>query len=329
MLVVCWIKDGILMCKKMRQVWKKQYQQLRVQIWQQITPRYQIAGETMTNVITLENISLVDGMTIALQADTSKFWSRIDRDSNPIGAAKEALDPFCQFKVTVLPNNKITLQADNALFLSRINRGANLDPVEATKKVADVFCQFKVTVLPNNKITLQADNDLFLSRINRGANLDPIEATKKVADAFCQFKVIVITTNPAPRATIHTDSQFQAILQAQKDAEQAAKTAQQAATDAQTAQGAAETAAKAAQQVATDLLVQPPIRPTPIQSPPIQPTPSQASIVPDLPFNNDIDNWSIISGLFGIGSTLTPPTHLTTPVNQAEVNSETIPLARN
>ncbi len=237
----------------------------------------------MSNTITLESITLVDGMTIALQAD-------------------------------------------NSLFLSRINRG-NQNPIEATKQSSDPFCQFKVTVLPNNQITLQADNSLFLSRINRG-DQNPIEAAKQNPDPFCQFKVAVVPTSPANNQTASIEAQLQSIIQAKNDAEQAAKTAQQAATDAQAAQNAAETAAKVAQQVATDLKVQPPSQSTSSQ-PSTQSSNLPSTATLNQPINIDVDNWSIISGLFGIVVTSLPTADFVVPDNGGGANSGAIPLTKS
>jgi hypothetical protein len=74
--------------------------------------------------------------------------SRIRRsgDIDPIEAAKDSIDPFCQFTVTTLANGKILLQGDTGKYLSRIRRGG-IDAIEVAKLPSDVFCQFGLTVL--------------------------------------------------------------------------------------------------------------------------------------------------------------------------------------
>lgn len=142
--------------------------------------------------------SLKTGDTISLQGDTGKYVSRINRGStDPAEVAKESIDPYSKFKVTVLDGGKIALQADNGKYLSRINRdgGANqYNPVEAAKDSIDPYSQFKVTVFDGGRIALQADNGKYLSRINRdgGANkYNPLEAAKDTIDPpFTQFKIV-------------------------------------------------------------------------------------------------------------------------------------------
>jgi len=75
------------------------------------------------------------------------YLSRIARgDTNPIEAAKESIDVYSQFKVTILANSQIALQADSDLYLSRIARG-DTNPIEAAKESIDGYSQFKVILL--------------------------------------------------------------------------------------------------------------------------------------------------------------------------------------
>jgi hypothetical protein len=138
--------------------------------------------------------SLKTGDTISLQGDTGKYVSRINRGSaDPAEVAKESIDPYSQFKVTVLEGGKIALQSDTGKYLSRINRGST-NPVEAAKDSIDPYSQFKVTVFDGGRIALQADNGKYLSRINRdgGANkYNPLEAAKDNNDPpFTLFKIV-------------------------------------------------------------------------------------------------------------------------------------------
>ena len=128
------------------------------------------------------------GEVIALQSDTGKFLSRISRSGlDPVEAAKDAVDAFSRFRVTVLEDGKVALAADNGQWLSRIRRSGN-DPVEAATATIDAFSRFTVTKLDENTVALQADNGMYLSRIRRGA-LDPIEAANATIDTFSRFRI--------------------------------------------------------------------------------------------------------------------------------------------
>ncbi len=88
------------------------------------------------------------GDTISLKGDNDKYLNRIIRGNlDPIEAmeaAKDSIDAYSQFNVTVLADGKIVLKADNDKYLSRINRG-RINPIEATKNTSDVFFQCVVS----------------------------------------------------------------------------------------------------------------------------------------------------------------------------------------
>ncbi len=52
-------------------------------------------------------MKVLDGGKIALQSDNGRFLSRINYGGaggqNPIEAAKDAIDPYSQFQVEILP----------------------------------------------------------------------------------------------------------------------------------------------------------------------------------------------------------------------------------
>ena len=128
------------------------------------------------------------GEIIALQSDTGKFLSRVSRSGlDPVEAAKDVIDAFSRFRVTVLEDGKVALAADNGQWLGRIRRSGN-DPVEAAAAGIDAFSRFTVTRLDEQTVALQADNGLYLSRIKRG-DLDPIEAAKATIDTFSRFRI--------------------------------------------------------------------------------------------------------------------------------------------
>ncbi|MEH1828312.1 MAG: hypothetical protein V7L22_23760 [Nostoc sp.] len=141
-------------------------------------------------------VSLKTGDTIALRSDTGKYLSRINRGSvNPAEAAKDAIDPYSKFKVTVLDGNKVALQADTGKYLSRINYTSNgRNTIEAAKDTVDPYSQFNVKVLDGGKIALQSDTGKFLSRINYGGagGQNPIEAAKDAIDPYSQFQVEIL-----------------------------------------------------------------------------------------------------------------------------------------
>jgi hypothetical protein len=146
----------------------------------------------MSNIVIPLLQYLKTGDTIAIQADTGLYFSRVANKENSIKAAKTSIDEDAKFKVTVIANNQIALQADTGLYLSRINRG-NIDPIEAAKGSIDVFSIFTLTSFDNGLISLRADNGRYLSRINYDGKIDgdnPIEAAKGDIDVFCQFKII-------------------------------------------------------------------------------------------------------------------------------------------
>ena len=145
--------------------------------------------EIVSKLVISPSLSINTGDTIAIQADDGLYLSRIARgDENPIEAAKDSIDVYSQFKVTILANGQIALQADSGLYLSRLARGDE-NPIEAAKDSIDAYSQFKVTILANGQIALQADSGLYLSRIARGDE-NPIEAAKDSIDAFSQFTVV-------------------------------------------------------------------------------------------------------------------------------------------
>lgn len=93
--------------------------------------------------------------TVVLQADDQLYWSRINRgNTDPIEAAKNSIDPFCRFVVSVQENSRTALPADNSWYLSRINRGST-NPIEAAKPNIDPFRLFTVTTLSNGELSGQ------------------------------------------------------------------------------------------------------------------------------------------------------------------------------
>ncbi len=103
--------------------------------------------KTMPDIVVPLSMSIKTGDTIAIKADDGLYLSRIARgDTNPIEAAKDSIDEYSQFKVTILANSQIALQADSGLYLSRIARG-DTNPFEAAKESIDVYSQFKVILL--------------------------------------------------------------------------------------------------------------------------------------------------------------------------------------
>lgn len=133
---------------------------------------------------------------IALQADNGLYLTRVVDSPYPIVAAKNSIDLFSTFKLTLLsdpliPPVTIALQADNGLYLSRINRGGK-DPIEAAKSGIDAFSKFVVFGTEQaGKWAILAGGSLFLSRINRG-DTNPIEAAKSTVDAFSMFTIVPI-----------------------------------------------------------------------------------------------------------------------------------------
>jgi hypothetical protein len=116
-------------------------------------------------------------------------------DIDAIEAAKDVIDGFCRFQVTVGsaagPVNRfsqIALQADNGRYLSVINRG-DTNPIEAAKSAIDDFCWF-TAIACNDKDTIALLGNLrYLSRINRD-DANPIEAAKGSIDPYSQFRLI-------------------------------------------------------------------------------------------------------------------------------------------
>ena len=103
--------------------------------------------EEIMPIVISPSLSIDTGNTIAIQADSGLYLSRIARgDLNPIEAAKGSIDPWSRFKVTILANGQIALQADSGLYLSRIARG-DLNPIEASKGSIDAYSQFKVVLV--------------------------------------------------------------------------------------------------------------------------------------------------------------------------------------
>jgi hypothetical protein len=141
-------------------------------------------------------VSLKTGDTITLQSDTGKYLSRINRGNvNPAEAAKDTIDPYSKFKVTVFDGNKVALQADTGKYLSRINYTSNgRNPIEAAKDAVDPYSQFNLKVLNGGKVALQSDTGKFLSRINYGGagGQNPIEAAKDDIDPYSQFQIQIL-----------------------------------------------------------------------------------------------------------------------------------------
>ena len=59
--------------------------------------------KTMPKLVISPSLSIDTGNTIAIQADSGLYLSRIARgDENPIEAAKDSIDAYSQFKVVLV-----------------------------------------------------------------------------------------------------------------------------------------------------------------------------------------------------------------------------------
>ncbi len=112
------------------------------------------------------------GDTIALRPKGMVMYlSHLNRGKmNFIGAAKENLDEFCRFKVTI-KNNKILLQALDGKYLSRntvsTNSGEVLNLILPSHITPDANCEFTVKEFDGD-VALQANNGKYLAISHRG-----------------------------------------------------------------------------------------------------------------------------------------------------------------
>ena len=80
----------------------------------------------------------------SLLADNSMYFTRVDRDTHNVQAAKTFIDYPSRFTMIEHGDGTISLRSDRGKYLSRISReGCN--PIEAVKDTIDIYCKFTIT----------------------------------------------------------------------------------------------------------------------------------------------------------------------------------------